>query len=99
MSSGGAGGYHRRRQVVNLGQWRQARVSDDGTVTELRGSYSEGAMRLVGRESLASGASALLRATYSEIDEGKLRCIVDRSEDGGSSWTLLSDLTYVRHQG
>ncbi len=78
------------------GRWRQMSVDDGGAVMEYLGGYYDGGMRLMGRETVASGTSVLSRSTYSEIEGGKLRHVLERSADGGVTWTLTFERTYVR---
>ncbi len=77
------------------GRWRQLWVGSTGTVVRYEGELRDGAMRFQGRTTAADGAVTLSRATLEPIDGGRVRQRIERSADGGTTWSRYFEGTYV----
>lgn len=80
------------------GRWHQVWVGSTGTVVRYEGALRDGAMRFQGRTVAADGTVSLSRATLEPVGEGEARRVrqrVERSSDGGTTWTLYFDGVYV----
>lgn len=78
------------------GKWRQTWVSDRGNVSEFEGEYKDGAMRFTGETNLQSGGKILRRLTFFNLAADRVRQFSEQSTDGGKTWTVAYDFTYVR---
>lgn len=77
------------------GRWRQLWVGSTGTVVRSEGELRDGAMRFQGRTTEADGTVTLSRATLEPIEGGRVRQLVERSADGGTTWSRYFEGTYV----
>lgn len=77
------------------GRWRQVWVGSTGTVVRYEGELRDGAMRFRGRSSSADGEVTLSRATLEPVEGGRVRQRIERSSDGGTTWTRYFEGTYV----
>lgn len=77
------------------GRWRQVWVGSTGTVVRYEGELRDGAMRFQGRTSAADGEVTLSRATLEPVEGGRVRQRIERSSDGGTTWTRYFEGTYV----
>lgn len=84
---------HRRR-------WRQTWVDADNSLVDFEGELKDGKMVLAGlwRELFGPGKDALMRMTYSPVEQGSVRQVVETSTDGGKSWSPGFDFTYRRRK-
>ncbi|MGH9368170.1 MAG: hypothetical protein ACRD3M_10900 [Thermoanaerobaculia bacterium] len=77
-------------------KWRQSWVDDRGRVLLLEGEFKDGKMVLEGRRPAPQGGTALDRITWNRIgDSNRVRQLWEASRDGGRSWKVLFDGTYV----
>lgn len=76
--------------------WRYLWVDDSGLIQTLAGRVEQGALKLSGTCSLASGARHAVRSTLSQEKSGRLRHVSELSEDEGATWKPRFDLTYER---
>jgi hypothetical protein len=94
-SSGGTGTsinyYHPGR-----GKWVQTWVSGSGAVIEIEGEYRDGAMHFTGTNFQPDGSSEICRATWTLLDDGRVRQFWEQSRDDGKSWYVWFDGYYVR---
>jgi hypothetical protein len=74
--------------------WRQVWVGNDGLVLDLRGGLVNGAMRLEGPGPASGGATALHRATWTPMPDGRVRQFWEQSTDGGKTWKVAFDGWY-----
>jgi hypothetical protein len=81
---------------ASTGKWHQTWVDDKGLVTQYVGGFSDGAMRLEGESVDRTGAKVLRRMTISNLGPDKVRQVCETTRDGGKSWSVDCDLTYVR---
>jgi hypothetical protein len=75
--------------------WRQYWVAANGTVTEYRGKVVDGAIRLEGESLSPNGTRRLQRMTFSKLDGGGVRQLIETTTDGGKTWQPAFDGTYV----
>jgi hypothetical protein len=80
------------------GQWHQTWVDNQGTLLLLDGAFKDGAMTLSGRVAEPNGKLTLHRIRWSVIggDPNRVRQLWESSTDGGNTWTVAFDGTYVR---
>jgi tetratricopeptide repeat protein len=95
--TGGRGGTGKSLNYFDTvdGTWRQDGVDDGGEVVHYRGEVSGGAMRMTG-ESHAGGHAELARGTWTPRPDGSVRQFLERSTDGGKTWTVSFDGLYVK---
>ena len=70
-------------------KWEQVWIST-GSVLKLEGQFTDGAMRLQGARQ-----SGIDRITFTPLPEHRVRQVWDRSTDGGKTWTVSFDGTYI----
>jgi hypothetical protein len=80
------------------GAWQQTWVDDKGTVTQYLGAFKEGEMHLQGESLGYDGKKSLTRMTFFNLGADKVRQLGETTADGGKTWTVSFDLTYVRKQ-
>lgn len=69
------------------GRWRQVWVGSTGTVVRYEGERRGGAVRFQGRVTSADGTERLSRAVLEPLPDGRVRQRIERSDDGGATWT------------
>jgi len=77
--------------------WHQAWVDGSGTRLDLAGGLRGGAMVLSGVSAAPAGAKTTERITWTPLEGGKVRQLWEQSSDGGTTWTVAFDGTYVKH--
>lgn len=75
--------------------WRQMWVDNLGAVLRLAGDWQQDRMVLVGDRLGSDGKTRRLRVTLSQRDDGTLRQVQERSEDGGRTWTVIFEGRYT----
>jgi hypothetical protein len=75
-------------------RWHQTWVDDRGNLLELDGGWKDGKMVLAGEGPGNQGGRVKHRIIWSKLDQG-LRQLWESSADGGSTWTVAFDGTYV----
>lgn len=92
----GAGGISLSSVNHNSGRWEQTWVGSDGTRVDFEGGVVDGKMVLTGYwDNIAGpGVDALVRMTYSKMDDGAVRQHGEASTDHGLSWQTSFDLIY-----
>lgn len=80
-------------------KWHQTWVDDQGQVAEFDGALMNGAMAMEGYRQGTAGARIPARLTLTPLPDGSVRQLGENSTDGGKTWTVLYDLTYVRKGG
>ncbi len=78
------------------GRWKQVWIGDTGGVVEQEGVVEAGALRLQGETIRPDGVRVLNRLTLSPVAGGRLRQRAEVSQDGGRTWEVQFDFTYVR---
>lgn len=76
-------------------RWHQTWVDNSGTLLELNGGLQDGKMVLAGEGPGAKGGRVKHRITWSKLDQGRVRQLWESSTDGGGTWTVAFDGTYV----
>jgi len=76
-------------------KWRQTWVSSTAGVTDYQGSYKDGAMRFEG-ETTSNGNKLLLKLTFFNLGPDRVRQLAEQSPDGGKTWNVTYDFTYIR---
>lgn len=78
-------------------RWKQVWVTDGGNVKEkeLIATLDDGGVRFQGTIPLEGGLSVLDRTTLSPLAEGRVRQLIEESRDGGRTWQVGFDATYV----
>ena len=96
--TGGGGGTGKSFNAYNTPRkkWQQYWVDSGGTVTLFEGGWEDGAMRLAGETFPMQQAPGMRRMTFTPLGPDKVRQVGESSEDGGKTWKLEYDLTYIR---
>ena len=84
------------------GRWRQVWIGSTGTVVRYEGALEGGAMSFRGRTTMADGNVTLSRAVLEPLGEaggGRVRQTIERSTDGGTTWSRYFEGTYVPASG
>jgi len=82
------------------GRWHQTWIGSDGTLLLLDGGLRDGAMELSGVTPGANGAKTLHRIRWTPLGgtPATLRQLWESSTDGGQTWAVAFDGTYVRQR-
>jgi hypothetical protein len=92
------GGHGKSFNVYNAvkGKWQQTWVDNSGGVLELTGDYKDNQMRFTGETLAPDGKKTLERLTFTKISADRVRQFWEQSTDGGKTWTIAFDGTYIR---
>ncbi len=92
----GAGGTSVSMVNHNTGRWEQVWIGSDGNRVDFTGGVVDGAMVLTGYWDNVGGPDqdALVRMTYSEVEDGAVRQFGEASTNHGVSWQPFFDFTY-----
>jgi hypothetical protein len=71
-------------------------VDDQGGVAEFEGDFRDGAMRLEGYRQGTANNRIPAKLTFTPNPDGTVRQLGENSMDGGTTWTVIYDLTYVK---
>lgn len=95
---GGGGGTGKSFNLYNTPKkrWQQYWVDSSGTVTLFEGGLEEGKMRLAGETFPMKQTTGMRRMTFTPLGPDQVRQVGETSADGGKTWTLEYDLTYIR---
>jgi hypothetical protein len=77
-------------------KWHQTWVDDQGGVAEFEGDFRDGAMRLEGYRQGTANNRIPAKLTFTPNPDGTVRQLGENSMDGGTTWTVIYDLTYVK---
>lgn len=80
---------------VETGEWVQHWVDSAGGNIQLRGTFSEGAMRLSGTNVTRGQPTRPIRGIWTPLPEGRVRQLFEQSADGGETWSVWFDGEYV----
>ena len=94
----GGGGKSFNAYNAGKGKWQQFWVSGNGSVLELAGNLKDGVMRYDGVTRDQAGSETIERLTFTPLSRDRVRQFWDQSADGGKTWTVAFDGTYVRNQ-
>lgn len=80
--------------------WNQTWVDSTAGFLVLTGSYRDGRMVLSGDKALAGGGRLVNRISWQRTgpDGARVRQLWEKSADGGKTWTVVFDGTYVRRK-
>ena len=81
-----------------LGKWRQTWVDRMGSVSEFTGEFKDNAMRFEGETHRRDGVKVLRRMTLFNLGPERVRQYSERSLDGGKTWSVAYDFTYLRRK-
>ena len=81
------------------GRWHQNWVDSHGARLDLVGSLKGRNMVLTGEKTNPDGSRTIDRITWEPIDPNKVRQLWEQSKDGGKTWSVAFDATYVRRAG
>jgi len=73
------------------GKWRQRWMDETGRMTDYVGEFRDGAMRF---EATMNGNPA--RMTFTPLEGGNVRQLIEQSTDNGKSWTSTFDGIYAK---
>ncbi len=80
---------------AHAGKWRQNYVDDGGsTVWYEGGPTGPGVMHMEGGYANADGSTGLARVTWTRNPDGSVHHYIERSTDGGKTWSVYFDATY-----
>ena len=96
MSAGGNTGMSLNFWDPEREAWRQVWVSLGGDVIEYEGDFRDGAMRFEGRHAKPDGRETISRASFEPGPEGTIRQFIEESSDGGQTWSVYFEGTYVQ---
>ena len=94
--SGGSRGFSYNIFDRTSGRWHQTWVSNNGLLLVLEGGLVDGRMVLKGTTADSGGTVTLNRITWTPISPDSVRQPWERSSDGGTTWSVAFDGTYVR---
>ncbi|WP_407938135.1 hypothetical protein [Novosphingobium malaysiense] len=99
MPVSGANGGSLNSYDPETGKWHQTWVASNPGRVEFEGGPQGNAMVLTGLwpEVLGPGRDALVRMTYTPLDDGSVRQFGEASEDGGKTWQPNFDFVYRPH--
>jgi len=82
------------------GVWHQTWVDNQGALLTLEGGYVDDRMVMQGETVDTAAVVTLNRVTWSRVDGGRdrVRQFWEASTDGGSTWTVAFDGTYIRQE-
>ncbi len=92
------GGNGKSFNVYNAakGKWQQTWVDNSGGVLELTGEFKDNEMRFTGETPAPGGKKTLERLTFTKINSDRVRQLWEQSNDGGKTWIVTFDGTYIR---
>jgi hypothetical protein len=79
-------------------KWHQVWVDNTGTLLQLRGGRDGEAMVLEGDVPTAEGGVDRHSLRLQPMPDGKVRQLWRSTSDGGKTWTIVFDGTYVRRK-
>jgi hypothetical protein len=77
-------------------RWHQAWMDQDGDALRLVGDLRDGRMVLQSEAASAASETARNRITWTPLPDGKVRQMWEASADGGKTWKVAFDGTYVK---
>lgn len=98
--AGGVSGTSLNAWDAGRERWHQTWVDSGGDVLYLDGRFADGRMVLSGSQKGADGAAVENRITWERVggSPDRVRQLWESSRDGGKTWTIAFDGTYVRRK-
>lgn len=78
------------------GKWRQVWVGNTGGALDFAGEYKDNQMRYEGQTIGPNGQKSLHRLTFFNLGPDRVRQFWETSTDGGKTWMVAFDGTYIR---
>lgn len=96
--TGARGGEGKSFNLYNAaaGKWQQTWVDNSGNRLEFAGEYKDDQLRFTGETSGPNGRKTLERLTFTKLPGERVRQFWEQSADGGKTWTVAFDGTYIR---
>ena len=82
----------------NTGKWEQLWMGANGLPIHFYGGVSNGSMHYTSEFTDPKGAKQRGRMTYTPLGPDRVRQLWESSSDGGKTWTVAFDGTYVRRK-
>jgi hypothetical protein len=79
-------------------RWVQTWVDGQGGIIAVQGRLEGGAMRFEGEHLYPDGRTEAYRMSFTPQADGSVRQFIEQSRDGGATWYVWFDGTYVRRQ-
>jgi hypothetical protein len=76
-------------------RWHQTWADNTGGFLRLEGEFTNGSMVLSGVRRTGKGTDIIDRITWTPLESGNVRQVWEVSPDGGESWSLVFDGTYI----
>lgn len=95
VSASGGGGHSYNIYDARRDRWHQTWVDGQGTLLVLEGGLQHGRMVLRGERLGRDGQPVLDEISWEPLEGGRVRQLWRASGDGGQSWRLVFDGTYV----
>ena len=95
-ANGGTEGKSFNKYNVALHKWEQFWVADNGTTTRYVGELQDGEMRYMADKNAMPTGAPLIRLTFVPLPGGRVRQHSETSNDGGKTWIVAYDFTYVK---
>jgi hypothetical protein len=77
-------------------RWHQTWADNTGGFLRLEGEFTNGSMVLSGVRKTGKGSDIIDRITWTPLESGNVRQVWEVSPDGGESWSLFFDGTYIK---
>jgi len=77
-------------------RWVQTWVDGQGGIIAAEGELEDGTMRFEGEHLYPDGRREAYRMTFTPRADGSVRQFIEQSTDGGATWSVWFDGTYVR---
>ncbi|NIV94632.1 tetratricopeptide repeat protein [candidate division KSB1 bacterium] len=94
-SAGGGSGKSMNYYDPGDGKWKQNWVAAGGGVVRYEGEVKDGTMHFKGESIRRDGTKELARVVLEPISEGRVHHLIEHSKDGGKTWYVYFDATYV----
>lgn len=80
----------------STGRWHQVWVDSSGHHARFEGGYHDGAMRFEGTWVTSDGTTSRMIMTFTPLEDGRVRQLIEQSTDGGQTYTVWFDGYYAR---
>lgn len=94
-SASGGGGESINFFDPAAGLWKQHWVDQAGSVVHYAGRVEDGVLRFEGQHVAADGTVTTARSRLEPVAGGRLHHLIEHSSDGGRTWSVYFDGTYL----